>query len=83
MNRRQAEVIRLLNADLRRELYEGSALNGKIGSGKYWVTHTASEQYKPLSRNDIDDLLTAGVIRQKWPDCDGFFILVRPPPNAA
>lgn len=79
MNERQRIVLRLLKADLRRDLYEGAAaMHGKTGSGRFWVTHTADEEYEPLTRNDISELLKAGAIRRKWEDCDGFFILTTP-----
>jgi hypothetical protein len=77
MNNRQAAVIRLLKIDLRRDLYEGSN-GGKHGNGEFWVTYSADEQYAPLTHEDIAELLKARVIRRKWPDCDGCFILTMP-----
>jgi hypothetical protein len=78
MNSRQAVVIRLLREETRRDLYEGSD-GGKYGCGKYWVTYSGLEQYDPLTREDVGEMLNAGLICKKWKDCDGVFIMT---PNA-
>lgn len=74
MNGRQNAALRLLNDDLRRDLYEGSD-GGRDGCGRYWITYSAGIQYEPLTRGDIDGLLNTGMIRRRWKDYDGCFIL--------
>ena len=76
MNNRQTRVMELLCAPKKstgykqRDIYEGaSAANPKQGSGEYWVTDSAGQEYKPLNKRDVDELVTLGLIRQKWPGC--------------
>lgn len=76
MNSRQARVMELLLAPKKsigykqRDVYEGASPgNQKNGSGEYWVTHSAGQEYQHLNQQDVDELLAAGLIRQKWPGC--------------
>lgn len=76
MNSRQERALQLLRADPkstgynRRDLYEGaSQTNPKNGSGEYWITYSSGFDYEPLTRQDIDELLAARLIKKKWPGC--------------
>jgi hypothetical protein len=73
MNARQAAVIKLLRADLRRDLYESSK-DGEVGDGMFYMTYP-TESYAPLTQGDVNELLVDGIIRRKWADCDGCFLL--------
>lgn len=85
MNERQARALELMRApldhakDQRRDLYEGRGDTQRSGSGRYWITCTAGEQYVPLTRQDIAELLASGLIAEKFP---GFYHLALQPPHA-
>ena len=58
----------MMQADPRRELYEGAGEGGKRGSGLYYVTY--SEGKSPvLDSDDIENLLADGLIVAKYPGC--------------
>ncbi len=64
-----AEVLLdMLRADSRRDLYEGAGPGGK-GSGQYWVTYSAGEQYVPLTWPEVKALAARGLIVERWQGC--------------
>lgn len=73
MNERQKRALELMrdpDCHKRRELYEGASTdNSRLGSGEYWITYKASRGYEPLTKQDVDDLLACGLIKEKWPGC--------------
>lgn len=76
VNSRQQRVVNLLLENSARDLYDGaSASDPKIGCGYFYVTYSADEVYHPLYRGDVDSLLSAGLIRKKYPNYDGCFVL--------
>lgn len=67
MNERQEAVLRLLRENPKRDLYEGADRhNTKIGSGLFYVTYSPNSNLV-LTRGDVDDLVSQGLIRLKWP----------------
>lgn len=74
MNERQERALELMRAPpkstgyQRRDLYELGNPDGS-GSGRYGLSYTAARKYEALTQQDVDGLLAAGLIKQKWPGC--------------
>jgi hypothetical protein len=63
MNDRQKHFVQLLYADLRRDIYMGC-------DHQYWVTYTGDEpRYKPLTQQEVEQMMTLGLINERWPGC--------------
>jgi hypothetical protein len=69
MNRANRQrALDMMQADPRHELYEGATVGGNLGSGLFYLTY--SEGKGPvLDRPDIDNLLSDGLIVEKYPGC--------------
>ena len=69
MNRANRQrALDMMQAAPRHELYEGAAPGGKLGSGLFYLTY--SEGKGPvLDRADIANLLSDGLIVEKYPGC--------------
>lgn len=61
-------AIRMMEADPKRDLYEGGGPKGE-GSGKFYVSFSANEGTPELDREDIRILIEEGNIKEKWPSC--------------
>lgn len=70
MNSSQQHIIRLLRARADRDLYEANDFNS------FYVTYTGDEpRYQPLIRSEVQQLVNEGIVRRKFPDYDGCFVL--------
>jgi hypothetical protein len=67
MNERQQIALQMLREDPKRDLYEGAArTNTKLGSGNFYITYSPGSNLV-LTRGDVDDLVSAGLIKLKYP----------------
>lgn len=58
------------------DLYEHGDFSGR-GTGNYGLCNPAPRSGVLCAQHDVDQMLAAGVIVRKWPDCDGCYILAR------
>lgn len=68
MTPNQRTVVKLLRADNRRDLYKAS-------DDMYYVSYSGDEVYRPISRVEKQELVDLGMLKSKWKDVDGFYIL--------
>lgn len=68
-NNRQRVLDLMQSGSPRRELYEGAARDGKVGSGWFYLTYSADLDYQPLDKDDIQNLLANGFIKEKYDGC--------------
>ena len=69
LNFRQRRLLELLRARPDRDLYEGAGPDGKSGSGRFWVTYSADDQYEPGTWPDVRNMEAAGLLEEQWPGC--------------
>jgi hypothetical protein len=65
-----ARVIKIMRADRKHELYEAGdpATNMKTGNGEWHLTYRSGEGFAPLTRTDINHLLSLNLIEEANPD---------------
>lgn len=64
----------MLQENPKRDIYEGSAPGGKVGSGRYYVTYSPNSRLE-LLQNDVDALVASGTIVLRYKDVPGFYVL--------
>ena len=76
MTSAQQQALRMLRENPKRDIYEGGSADGKHGTGDFYVSYGDGHGPK-LSKLEVAEMVNARLIRQKWPDCPGYYTLNR------